>query len=257
MLYGNMPENEFYPYWLNQINEVVDNYAPDMIWFDSWLDGIPEDYRKKMVAHMFNTATSRGQKPIVACKQEDLPRNVAILDIEQGGMTEMAPNYWLTDITLSTGSWCYTHNQTYKGPFLVIRNMIDVWSKKGIVLMNISPRADGVINEEQRKALTTIGKWMEKHKEAIYETRAHSVYGYGVAEIEEGHFGGQSATIDFCKDDIRFTVSKDKKSLFVYFLGLPDANSSIQIKYVTDDDSIGADTPLDGKRGAHAHESDQ
>ncbi len=59
-------EKEFLDYWLGQIDEVVDNYGPDIIWFDSWLDRIPENYRQKMVAHHFNTAVSRGQHPIVA-----------------------------------------------------------------------------------------------------------------------------------------------------------------------------------------------
>jgi alpha-L-fucosidase len=230
LLYGNMPEDEFLDYWLNQTNEVVDNYAPDIIWFDSWLDRIPTNYLQKMVAHHFNAATARGQHPIVAYKQEDLPANVGILDIEQGGKTDISEDYWLTDITLSNDSWCYINGQTYKQPSLVIRNMIDVWSKRGIVLLNISPMADGTINSEQRGILAAIGKWISKHKEAVYETRAYSTYGYGEAEMEKGHFGGQSATIDYSKNDIRFTVSKDKKYLYVYSLGLPTPNEPLKIR---------------------------
>jgi alpha-L-fucosidase len=229
MLYGNMPEDEFYNYWLNQVNEVVDNYAPDIIWFDSWLHRIPVTYRQKMVAHHFNAAYARGQKPIVAYKQEDLPANVGILDIEQGGKTEISEDYWLTDITLSHSSWCYINGQTYKEPSLVIRNMIDVWSKKGIVLLNISPMADGTINEEQRNVLAAIGRWIDKHKEAIYETRAFSIYGYGEAAFKQGDFGGQSATTNYNEKDIRFTTSKDKKYLYIFSLGLPAANSPIEI----------------------------
>ena len=230
LLYGNMPEDEFLEYWLNQTNEVVDNYGPDIIWFDSWLDRIPQKYLQKMVAHHFNTAVARGQHPIVAYKQEDLPANVGILDIEQGGKTDISDDYWLTDITLSHNSWCYINGQTYKEPSLVIRNMIDVWSKKGIVLLNISPMADGTITKEQRAVLATIGKWIDKHKEAVYETRAYSTYGYGEAAFEKGHFGGQSATMDYSKNDIRFGVSKDNKYLFVYSLGLPAPNAPFEIR---------------------------
>jgi alpha-L-fucosidase len=230
MLYGNMPEEEFNEYWLNQINEVVDNYSPEIIWFDSWLDRIPETYRQKMVAYHFNVASSRGQKPIVAYKQEDLPANVGILDIEQGGKTEISEDYWLTDITISHNSWCYINGQTYKGPSLVIRNMIDVWSKKGIVLLNISPKADGTINVEQRNVLTTIGGWIDKHKEAVYETRAFSIYGYGDAAFEKGHFGGQSATINYTEKDIRFMTSKDKKRLYIFSLGSPAPNSTFEVQ---------------------------
>jgi len=233
LLYGNIPEAEFYEYWLNQVNEVVDHYSPDMIWFDSWLDIIPENYRQKMVAHHFNKAVSRGQKPIVAYKQEDLPANVGMLDIEQGGKKELSPDYWMTDITISYGSWCYTNGQTYKTPDLVIRNMIDVWSKKGIVLLNISPKADGTIPQEQRNVLTSLGEWIEKHKEAIYETRPYSIYGYGKAKIDDGEFGGQSATISYDQNDIRFMRSKDEKSLYVFTLGAPAANSKLEINHIS------------------------
>jgi len=234
LLYGNIPEDEFYDYWLNQINEVVDQYGPDIIWFDSWLDIIPENYKLKMVAHHFNTAVSRGQKPIVAYKQEDLPANVGMLDMEQGGKTEMSDNYWMTDITISYGSWCYTNGQTYKEPSLVIRNMIDVWSKKGIVLLNISPMANGTIPDAQREVLSVIGQWIDKHKEAVYETRAYNTYGYGQAEFEKNIFGGQTATMVYNQNDIRFSVSKDQKCLFVYSLGLPEPNSAIVIHHVAE-----------------------
>jgi alpha-L-fucosidase len=230
MLYGNMPVDEFHDYWLSLVNEVVDAYAPDIIWFDSWLDKIPEPYRQKMVAHHFSTAVSRGQEPIVTYKQQDLPANVGVQDIEQGGKTEISDDYWLTDITLSLHSWCYINGQTYKSPSLVIRNMIDVWSKRGIVLLNISPKADGTINDEQRNVLITIGKWIEKHKAAIYETRAYSTYGYGEAKFEKGEFGGQSATMDYNQNDIRFTVSKDKKHLYVFSLGLPSPDANLEIR---------------------------
>lgn len=234
LLYGNIPEAEFYDYWLNQVNEVVDNYGPDIIWFDSWLDIIPDDYRRKMVVHHFNTAVSKGQKPVVAYKQEDLPANVGMLDMEQGGKTELSSDYWMTDITISYGSWCYTNGQTYKTPDLVIRNMIDVWSKRGIVLLNISPKADGTIPEEQRNVLATIGQWIEKHKEAVYETRAYSIFGYGKAKIEDGQFGGQSATMKYSADDIRFTISKDNKNLYVFVLGLPAPDSKLEIQHINE-----------------------
>ncbi|WP_167607566.1 alpha-L-fucosidase [Maribellus sediminis] len=231
-LYGNIPVNEFHDRWLGQVNEVVDKYAPDMIWFDSWLDMVPEEYRQKMVAHHYNTALKRGQEPITFYKQEDLPDSVALLDIEQGGKTEISEKYWLTDITISDGSWCYTNGLKYKKADLIIRNMIDVWSKKGVVLLNVSPMANGIIPQEQQDVLLTIGEWIKKHKEAVYNTRVHSVFGYGIAEFEKGHFGGQSATMKYTKDDVRFAKSKDGNTLYVYLLGLPDSGKEIGLEHV-------------------------
>jgi alpha-L-fucosidase len=255
-LYGNIPADEFHEYWLNQVNEVVDKYAPDMIWFDSWLDLIPENYRQKMVAHHYNTAVARGQEPVVFYKQEDLPDSVALTDIEQGGKTDISDKYWLTDITISFGSWCYTNEQEYKEPTMVIRNMIDVWSKNGVVLLNVSPRADGTIPKEQQKVLITIGEWIKKHEEAVYNTRAHSVFGYGIAGFEAGHFGGQSATMKYTKDDVRFAKSKDGSTLYVYVLGLPDENKELELEHIFDSNPaqqistvsiVGSKTRLDWK----------
>ncbi len=231
-LYGNIPAEEFYDRWLGQVDEVVDKYGPDLIWFDSWLDKIPEEYRQKMLAHHYNKAVSRGQEPIAFYKQEDLPDSVALIDIEQGGKTEIADKYWLTDITISDGSWCYTNGLKYKKADLIIRNMIDVWSKKGVVLLNVSPMANGIIPQEQQEVLMTIGDWIKQHEEAVYNTRVHSVYGYGAAAFEKGHFGGQSATMKYTKDDIRFSKSKDGKTLYVYLLGFPEANKEIELEHV-------------------------
>ncbi|MGJ8681120.1 alpha-L-fucosidase [Paraglaciecola sp.] len=231
-LYGNIPELEFHDYWLDQVKEVVNDYEPDIIWFDSWLDEIPQNYQQKMVAHHFNAAAEQNKEVVVAYKQKDLPSHIGVLDIEQGGMKEMPEDYWLTDITLSYKSWSYITGQTYKPADLVIRNMIDVWSKKGVVLLNISPKANGVIVEEQRQVLAQMGEWLRAHEEAVYNTRAYEIFGYGDATIEEGHFGGQSATIDYSASDIRFTRSKDYKSIYVFLLGQPEENSQIQIKHL-------------------------
>ena len=229
-LYGNIPEAEFHDYWLGQVAEVVDAYAPDAIWFDSWLFTIPEEYRRRMVAHHFNAATARGQQPIVCYKNDQLPAHIGVLDIEQGGKKELSPDYWLTDITISNNSWSYVEGQTYKDPALVIRNMIDVWSKRGVVLLNVSPTAQGIIPAAQREVLGAIGDWIRKHEEAVYATRAFTTFGYGPATIEDGHFGGQTATIAYGPEDLRFTRARDRNSVYVYALGQPAAGTELVIE---------------------------
>lgn len=229
-LYGNMPEEEFNEYWYGQLKEVVDQYSPDIVWFDSWLNIIPEESRQEFVAYYLNEAEKKGQEVVLAYKQNDLPKSVGVLDIEQGGKKDLSESVWLTDVTLSKKSWCYVEGQEYKTADLVVRNMIDVWSKNGVVLLNVSPRADGVIPDAQREVLGNIGAWMKKHAEAVYETRPFDYHGFGHAKAGDGHFGGQSVTVEYSAEDGRFLRSKDGKFLYLFLLGKPEPGTQIEIR---------------------------
>lgn len=230
-LYGNMPADEFYQYWFDEIKEVVDQYSPDMIWFDAWLNVIPEKNRQEMTAYYYNEAKKKGQDVTIGYKQSDLPLEVGIQDIEQGGKKELSERVWMTDITLSNKfGWSYAKGQTYKSAELVIRNMIDVWSKNGVVLLNVSPTAAGEITEEQRVELKKIGEWMKRNAEAIYGTVPFLTYGFGNAIAADGGHGGQSAVVEYTAKDVRFTCSKDMKTVYMFFLGAPKPGSKYPIR---------------------------
>ena len=77
--------------------------------------------------------------------------------------------------------------------------------------------------------LKEIGAWLKVHGESVYGTRTFTIFGYGTASASEGNHGGQSATTKFMDEDIRFTLSKDNKTLHVFFLGKPDAGERIRM----------------------------
>ncbi len=233
--YGNMPQAEFDQYWLDQINEVVDKYSPDMLWYDVWLNHIAEDKVQEMSAYFLNNGLKTGQEPVLVAKHSDLPKTMSILDLEQGGKKDVSESVWMTDITVSDkGSWCYTNGQVYKSPELLLRNMIDVWSKNGVVLLNVSPMADGTINKEQRDLLTNVGGWLDTYGEAVYGTRPFYKYGFGHAKATDSKHDGQSAKVEYTVGDVRYTVSKDKKTLYIFLLGKPTAGDNIVLKSFND-----------------------
>ena len=192
---------------------------------------MPEKIRQKFAAYYLNEAKKKGQEVVIAHKQVDMPSSVGVKDIEQDGKKELAESVWLTDVTISYGSWCYTQGQRYKSAALVLRNMIDVWSKNGVVLLNVSPKADGTIPQEQRDVLLEIGAWMKSYGEAVYNTRPWTIYGFGTASARDGAHEGQSATTKYSASDVRFTRSKDKKSLYAIFLGKPKVGERIQMSW--------------------------
>jgi len=224
ILYGHMPRGEFLDMWKAKLVEVIDKYKPDLMWFDSWLDEIPEEVRCEYLAYYFNRAVEWNQEVVVTYKQRDLPREVGVEDFEKGRADHLTKYTWLTDDTISRGSWCYTQDLRIKPMREVLHVLIDIVSKNGQLLLNISPLADGTIPEDQRQVLLGVGAWLEKYGEAIYDTRPWVVFGEGPTRIQKGGAfirmkGGYKA------EDIRFSTRGDV--LYATFLGAPNGEVSI------------------------------
>jgi alpha-L-fucosidase 2 len=220
LLYGNMPRQEFLKLWGDKLTEVIDKYRPDLMWFDFVLGDIPEKSRQQFIAYYFNKAAEWNKEVLVTYKGEDLPREVGVEDFEKGRLDRISEHVWLTDDTISWGSWCYTQDLKIKTTQTVLHTFIDIVSKNGQLILNISPKADGTIPDVQKQVLYDIGDWLKVNGEAIYNTRPWHVLGEGPTRMKKaGHFVGR---LDYTSDDIRFTQSKDGKDLYVIVLGWPE-----------------------------------
>jgi len=208
LMYGNMePEKWYREVWLGKLKEVIAHYHPDIMWFDYVLGDIPEKYRKEYAAYYLNEAARRGQEVVIVRKQNDLPLNMSVEDLEQSRKNAIGTKTWMTDATISDGSWCYTENLQVKPAVDVLHMLIDVVSKNGVLLLNISPKADGTIPENQQEGLLKIGAWLQKYGEAIYGTEAWYTYGEGPTKQPEGHFANHDAfmKLKYTNQDIRYT----------------------------------------------------
>ena len=88
----------------------------------------------------------------------------AVLDIERGQLPAINPRPWQNDTAIAKNSWGYTEGNHFKTPYELICNLIDVVSKNGCLMLNVGPKADGTICDEEAHALREIGKWMKKKR---------------------------------------------------------------------------------------------
>ena len=232
-LYGTLPWPEFLDLWRVLLSEAIDQYQPDIIWFDSWLDRIPARTQKEFLAEYFNAAERWGKDVVVTYKQEDLPSDVGVVDFEKGRLDTVTEYAWLTDDTISagswttTGSWSYTDELDIKPAKELLHTLIDIVSKNGNLLLNISPTPEGVIPDAQRESLLGMGTWLRANGEAIYGTRPFTTYGEGPKRLtSSGHFVEMSG--EYTSENIRFTTKG--RTIFAIQLGWPGSQKRIAIK---------------------------
>jgi len=253
MLYGNMPREKFVDLWLAKLAEVIDRYQPDLMWFDSWLHEIPEETRQLYSAYYLNRAEEWGKDVVITRKQNDLPLSFSVEDFEKGRADRLTDHVWLTDDTISTGSWCYTQDLQIKPTSRVLHDFIDIVSKNGCLLLNISPKADGTIPDNQRHVLIEIGDWLRINGEAIYQTRPWLTFGEGPTRLGKG--GGFVRAVSYSWRDVRYTRSKDGKTVYAIVLGWPEAKELV-LKSVKVESADGAQVKLLGSDAPVGHKVD-
>ena len=86
------------------------------------------------------------------------------------------------------------------------------------MLLNISPKSDGTIPQEQKDILLAMGAWLKKYGEAVYATRAWQQYGEGPTKMGAA-YGMMMAPAEGTAKDIRYTRSKDGTTLYAIKLG--------------------------------------
>ena len=213
--------------WLAKVNEVVDKYQPDLIWFDSRLSIIGERYRQDMLAYYYGKEPSWGKNVVVTCKNGDLPAEASVTDLERGRMEKLADVPWLTDTAICNRSWCHIQNPDYKSAKTLVHTLIDIVSKNGCLLLDICPTAQGEIPQPQRERLLEMGKWLKINGEAIYGTRPWKIFGEGPTQVKGGHFNEDSAS-RYTAGDIRFTTKAGV--LYAMVLGRPADGAPVTIK---------------------------
>ena len=150
-----------------QLKELNKKWKPDLFWFDGDWEQSAEAWNAKGIVDML-----RSSNPNVIINSR-IQGYGDYATPEQGvSVTRPADKYWELCMTMND-SWGYQPtDQNYKTPQMLLRTFVDCLSMGGNLLLGIGPREDGSIPDEQVAILKAFGRWIDKHKEAVYETRA-------------------------------------------------------------------------------------
>jgi len=206
---ANPPTPEFLDDWLARTCELVDKYQPQLVWFDWWIgnDGFVSHLRR-FTSYYYNRGVTWNKGVAINYKYEAFPKGTAVFDVERGQLSEIRPEFWQTDTSVSRNSWGYVTNHDYKPVSDIIHDLVDIVSKNGALLLNIGPRADGTIPEPEVEMLLEIGRWLKVNGEAIYGTRPWHIFGEGPTKVPTGAFTDTKRQA-FTQEDIRFTTKGD------------------------------------------------
>jgi alpha-L-fucosidase len=219
---GTPPSQEFLDHWWDRTTDIIDQYEPDLLWFDFGLDkpGF-EPVHKKILAYYYNKGLEWGKEVVFQDKNmkfESFPEDLIVLDIERGRMADIRGLPWQTDTATGVDTWSYVEGGRYKSSGYLVDELIDIVSKNGCLLLNVGPKADGTIPDEDKKILREMGAWLKLNGEAIYETRPWKIFGEGPTKVSVGHHS-EHENVDHVAADIRFTTRSD--TLYATSLGWP------------------------------------
>lgn len=157
----------FVDFNMAQLTELKKSFNPDLYWFDGDWEQTAETWRAGEIVKLLRS----GNKNVIVNSRIQGYGDYAT---PEQGVPVVRPDskYWELCMTMND-SWGYQPTDTnYKTPYMLLRTFVDCLGNGGNMLLDIGPREDGTIPEEQVAILKEFGRWTEKHKEAVYETRA-------------------------------------------------------------------------------------
>lgn len=156
-----------------QISELITQFNPDIWWFDGDWEHSAEEWQAGKVRKMI---LDKNPSAIINSR---LSNNGDYATPEQG-VPLRAPEKesWELCLTMND-SWGYQPNDAnYKTVNQVIRILVDCIGMGGNLLLDIGPKPDGTIPEEQVAILKGVGRWMSKHKDVVYDMQKGILPGY-------------------------------------------------------------------------------
>jgi alpha-L-fucosidase len=184
--------DRFRHFFQGQIGEINTLFHPDLWWFDGDWEHSGEEWEAQKVRSII---LAGNPKAIINGRLQGW----GDYETPEQNFPVSRPNFaWWELCMTSNDNWGFHHDENWKTPYEVITIFVDVVANGGNLLLDMGPKEDGTIPEEQIHILKELGAWNKKHEESIFNT---------VGGLPQGHFYGPS------------TLSKDSATLYLFLHG--------------------------------------
>lgn len=170
-----------------QLKEIITDYKPAVIWFDTPHQMTPEISREMVQAiRSINPETILNSRLLYHGNQIDGLEQAKLDGLRDIGVDYLSyrdrqipdhpavtwSNSWETCMTLN-GAWGYTAtDRSWKSPQTIVQMLTRVASKGGNLLLNFGPTAEGEIPAESVEIMKQVGAWLRTNGESIHGTRS-------------------------------------------------------------------------------------
>ena len=236
-----------------RLDDLVENYKPDLIYFDG---GLPHN-RLDVVSNFYNSSIRWHGKNEAVVNVKGITgekRKMFVFDIENGQAEDLEPYPWQTDTSFD--GWFVSKASTPTATKKIVQQLVDIVSKNGNLMLNITQSSDGTIKDYSLRFLAQMASWMDINAEAIHGTRPWVIYGEGPTKITDGE-SKKAKRPNYTPQDIRFTTKGN--DLYAMIMEWPE--DDVVIRTLTPDRKLwfgeireikllGETSPLKWRQGA-------
>lgn len=145
-----------------QLRELLTDYGTiDLLFFDGGWERTPEEWRSAEFEEMIREL----QPEIVV--NDRLPGLPGYETPEQAVPAHEIEGNWEANLTMNNTWGWDPSDRAYKSTAFILRTLAECVSAGGNLLLNVGPRGDGSLPEEESRILDEIADWMDVHGEAI------------------------------------------------------------------------------------------
>lgn len=158
--------------WYLRLQEVIDKYQPDVLWFDNGINPRTLDPIKlRLAAYYYNSALKWGKEVTLSTKRDAYLAGT-VTDYERQWQAPFSLQSAPFHVDDALGDkWGYVEGMGNLSAQTVLFRLIENVSRGGNLLLNVSPMADGTIPQAQQDVLLEVGRWLTINGEGIYGTR--------------------------------------------------------------------------------------